>query len=388
MDKRSGRRLRFFSPDGTFEEAIAQFMKFALLAFVLASVSHLALALRYGSGNVLRLDGTPVGIFGSLALLAVLWKWPRRLRLVVVVAYASITVGLTLKLSLLVFMDGADLLTELLWMLPWLTISIVLSFILFSGRVASVLSTGVLAVWVVISGVYVTSNISSPQAQQALLFFSQADIAESVLIIFMGVFSRLLGLYLLSHKSAAHLEEMANTDFLLELPNRRSTQAALGRELQRSRQTETRLSIAMMDVDQFKQVNDRYGHDAGDAVLTTVTRIVRETIPSTCVFGRWGGDEFLFIAPQLPRDAVIAVVERVRGGVAEQCLNVGQVTVSFGIAESRVQDTVVTLLKRADGALYRAKELGRNRVEWEWDSDQTELASSVQREPSGSDYNV
>ncbi|WDL98316.1 GGDEF domain-containing protein [Alicyclobacillus sp. ALC3] len=388
MDKRSGRRLRFFSPDGTFEEAVARFMKFALGAFFLASVIHLLLALRYGSGNVLRLDGTPVGMFSSLALWVVLWKWPHRLRLVVVVAYVSITVGLTFKLSLLVFLDSADLLRELLWMLPWVTISIVFSFVLFSGRLATVLSVTVLAVWAAISGVYVVSDIANPQGQQALLFFSQADLAEFVLIVFMGVFSRLLGLYLLSHKSAAHLEEMANTDFLLELPNRRSTQAALGRELQRARQTENMLSIAMMDVDQFKQVNDRFGHDAGDAVLTTVTRIVRETIPPTCVFGRWGGDEFLFVVPQLPRDAVITLVESVRGKVAEQRFDVGQVTVSLGIAELRVEDTVVSLLKRADRALYRAKELGRNRVEWEWNSHATEFLPSVQREPSRSDYNV
>lgn len=160
------------------------------------------------------------------------------------------------------------------------------------------------------------------------------------------------------------LVEQATQDFLTGLPNRRGfAQLAevLARQARRQRQP---LSVALFDLDDFKGVNDRFGHATGDALLRDAARLAPALLRGTDVVARWGGEEFVVLLPHcdLTRAAVIA--EKLRHALgAHEFAGVGRVTASFGVAEARSGETLDALIGRADTALYRAKHSGKNRVE-------------------------
>ncbi len=127
-------------------------------------------------------------------------------------------------------------------------------------------------------------------------------------------------------------------------------------------------SLLMIDVDNFKKVNDEYGHPAGDAVLKELARIIKETVRTVDVVGRYGGEEFVAVLPHTAHELAVETAERVRRRIQEQVFLAGEskihVTVSVGVASypSAKVDSPSTLIREADQALYRAKEAGRDRV--------------------------
>lgn len=119
----------------------------------------------------------------------------------------------------------------------------------------------------------------------------------------------------------------------------------------------------MADIDKFKSVNDTYGHQVGDSVLSEIAEIMRQLVRDTDTQGRWGGEEFLVICSHVDLNGTYALAERMRSAVAEHSFSVvGQKTCSFGVASYRQGDTGENIVKRADVALYEAKHNGRNRV--------------------------
>ena len=119
----------------------------------------------------------------------------------------------------------------------------------------------------------------------------------------------------------------------------------------------------MLDMDHFKSMNDRYGHQTGDRVLIEISRRLQEGLPSTDVVARWGGEEFVILLRSCGLDDGLATGEKLRGQIADIVLvDVGQVTVSIGAAELQHDDTLDSWLARADEALYKAKRSGRNAV--------------------------
>jgi len=163
------------------------------------------------------------------------------------------------------------------------------------------------------------------------------------------------------------LKALTLRDPLTGIGNRRYMAERLREEVERARRVGTDFSLAMLDIDRFKQVNDTLGHDVGDAVLCAVAEAVRATLRDYDIFARWGGEEFLIALPESGIDAATSVCERVRAAVA--ALRVGQgegvisVTVSLGLTEYRPGETTADTLNRADAALRRAKAAGRNRIE-------------------------
>jgi len=120
----------------------------------------------------------------------------------------------------------------------------------------------------------------------------------------------------------------------------------------------------MYDLDNFKRVNDTYGHDAGDDVLQAVTSLVKENIRAVDVAARWGGEEFMVLMPQSDIQAARNAAEKLRLAIAGHRFDkIDRLTASFGVAAFEPRDDLNSLLKRVDDALYRAKELGRNCVE-------------------------
>lgn len=164
------------------------------------------------------------------------------------------------------------------------------------------------------------------------------------------------------------LREMADTDVLTGLPNRRSLLERASIEFQRARRYAGGLCVAMMDVDEFKSVNDRYGHAAGDAVLAGIAAACRAQMRTGVdVCGRIGGEEFALVLPQTAPDGARVLAERVRSAIAALGFEGGgrrfRVSVSLGVSCLAPGDASFdALLARADAALYAAKSGGRNCV--------------------------
>jgi diguanylate cyclase (GGDEF)-like protein len=162
----------------------------------------------------------------------------------------------------------------------------------------------------------------------------------------------------------ARLEILSTTDRLTGAFNRHKLDEVLQREMRRSERHGLDLSVAMLDIDHFKRVNDEFGHEAGDSVLQRIAGLVAGELRTSDVLVRWGGEEFLILAPHTHHRQGTQLAERVRRRVAEQQLPpVGRVTVSLGVAGLRPGESAEQLIARADAALYRAKEGGRDRVD-------------------------
>lgn len=158
--------------------------------------------------------------------------------------------------------------------------------------------------------------------------------------------------------------KQAVTDSLTGVANRRMFEQALENEIARARRHNMPFALVMYDVDHFKEVNDTHGHDVGDDVLKGITQTVQANIRTVDLLARWGGEEFVILSPQSSIDGASVMADKLRAAIAGQVFGrAGAVTASFGIAMYEPGDDVASLLKKADAALYRAKQNGRNRVE-------------------------
>ena len=177
------------------------------------------------------------------------------------------------------------------------------------------------------------------------------------------------------------LKELANTDSLTKLCNRRCMFEILTREKDRSLRTGKPLSLAMIDIDHFKNVNDTYGHSLGDKVLVEFANQLELSLRPYDQAARFGGEEFAMILPETSLEQAAQISERVRKEVSELSfadeLKDMHLTISIGVAPFPAPDidTLDDLIREADHALYRAKAAGRNRVElWQKKTKKTEIA--------------
>lgn len=169
----------------------------------------------------------------------------------------------------------------------------------------------------------------------------------------------------------ADLDSLANHDPLTGALNRRSFSLLAEKEIARSRRYSKPLSLLMMDLDKFKNINDRLGHDAGDALLCQFVTIAIRELRDEDVFCRFGGEEFIALLPNASAEQALIVTERLRASFAAESpetkirddIHFPSVTVSIGVAELGEGDDIESLLCRADTALYQAKRKGRNRCE-------------------------
>ncbi|THF62298.1 diguanylate cyclase [Pseudothauera nasutitermitis] len=166
-------------------------------------------------------------------------------------------------------------------------------------------------------------------------------------------------------RANAELAQAASTDRLTGLANRRRLEEGAEAEMARARRHLDPLSVVLFDIDWFKMVNDRHGHEAGDAVLREVAQRLGARVRASDLLARWGGEEFLLLASATGLAEALVLAEKMRRLIeGEPFPGVGSLTASFGVAEFKPGENFSTLTARADRALYRAKEGGRNRVEW------------------------
>lgn len=159
------------------------------------------------------------------------------------------------------------------------------------------------------------------------------------------------------------LQRLAATDTLTGLRNRRAVSAFTEMEIKRAERYGDALSLIMFDIDHFKRINDTFGHLVGDEVLILVAKLISERIRASEVLARWGGEEFILILPQTDMENAVHLAGELRTLMQAYVFpHVGIVTASFGVTQFSPGDSMDNLLHRADIALYRAKENGRNRV--------------------------
>jgi diguanylate cyclase (GGDEF)-like protein len=172
--------------------------------------------------------------------------------------------------------------------------------------------------------------------------------------------------YAMVLKSEVKLRDLATRDTLTGLFNRRHLIELAEQEIQRKSRTGAPLSLVIADIDEFKQINDQLGHDAGDQVLTRVSAIFRQRCRANDTVARWGGEEFLFLLPDTDSEAAADFAERVRAAVVDSRLEHGGrpigCSLSLGVATLGASEDLEDGVGRADRALYQSKSEGRNRV--------------------------
>ena len=179
--------------------------------------------------------------------------------------------------------------------------------------------------------------------------------------------AELIGAAIYNVELYQEMERRAKTDPLTALANRRAAEEALAHELDRCRRYGSNLTILMMDVDHLKMINDRHGHEAGDAVLRNLAATITETVRAVDVPGRWtGGDEFLVVLPDTSASQARRLAQRLLDRVQERPITCGRDCLvsglSVGLAQYHTGESMESLVHRADQAMYLAKQGGRSRI--------------------------
>ena len=160
------------------------------------------------------------------------------------------------------------------------------------------------------------------------------------------------------------LEEKAHRDNLTGINNRDSFEMLFSKEIKTARSNSASLSLVMLDIDNFKDINDTFGHQAGDNILIEIAHLIEKNIKPNDIFARWGGEEFVLLLPKTSLDGGFAFAQKLRDIIANHTFSYKEViTASFGVAELDIGDDKSTFFHKADKALYAAKTNGRNRVE-------------------------
>ncbi len=159
------------------------------------------------------------------------------------------------------------------------------------------------------------------------------------------------------------LELLAETDAMTGIYNRIKLDQILLTEIQRANRYKSSFSVILFDLDNFKEINDNYGHQVGDQVLSELARVIHQRVRNTDILGRWGGDEFMIISPEITLDDATLLAETIRITLASHDFGVNMsVTSSFGVTIWQLKDSYNALIDRVDKSLYKAKRNGKNQV--------------------------
>lgn len=238
---------------------------------------------------------------------------------------------------------------------PVLAALCVLSHIFFDPKPAGRLCALLIGAATVVALPMAASALRNPQAQFVLLGFLRME-------AFLVALAAWLYAIALVKDHLAEERVTSGTDALTGLLNRRGLFRAFDVEAERARRYGHPMALILFDLDHFKQINDRFGHASGDRVLRTVGEEIRRTLRPTDLMGRWGGEEFLILLPETELGPAVDVAERLRYLISGIRSEAGPLSASFGVAAFSETDNLGTLVRRADRALYEAKQTGRNRV--------------------------
>jgi diguanylate cyclase (GGDEF)-like protein len=247
-------------------------------------------------------------------------------------------------------------------MAVWIPAIFLLAFLVFGTRRGLQVSVLVYLGLVVVYGPTAVAVLRGRASDPSAIVAFTRTVSYLVLVPLMwALASRLEGL-VAERARAELLAELATTDSLTGIANRRLLEDELERMIAQAHRYGLPLSVVLMDLDHFKAVNDEHGHDIGDRVLVETVERVKASVRDADLFGRWGGEEFLLLAPHTDHEAACALAERCRAAIGRAPMEVGEVTASFGVATLDPADDARALFRRADLALYTAKQEGRDHV--------------------------
>ena len=320
---------------------------FLIMALVAAIGSLVFAGVSFRRGEVYWV---PLSIYGvtSLGLLYYMLRFPAALQSVI-----NIHVGLLFLAqcgTYLYMLDYQELYI-------WFVVFPMIYFFLLGHRWGLVLAIALGVFYVV--GYFIHPLIHHPP-QVGVDMLINAAIAYVVITFLTSVYARFVTI---RHEETSL---RADIDYLTGIYNRSAFQTHLDSEISRIQRLENKqhLSVLLFDIDNFKLINDKHGHTVGDEILKELCKLISANLRKHDTFARWGGEEFVIIAPNTDISGACRIAEKLRHEIAEHHFNrVGEITSSFGVTEYSDGELVRDLIHRADGALYRAKGSGKNRVE-------------------------
>lgn len=232
--------------------------------------------------------------------------------------------------------------------------------------ISGVKSACLVLVFIIIISHYISNTITRPifTLTRAMKKLGEGDFSRRLEVESRDELGKLTEYF---NKSVAILKQTrieSITDPLTKIYNRLKFNEELEKEIDRVKRNLVTFSIIMFDVDYFKNINDKYGHEVGDQVLRELSALVKKSVRITDTLARWGGEEFILLAPCTPVDGALSLAEKIRKTVAGYSFGIAErVTCSFGVAEYEFQESQDSLKHRVDAALYKAKDKGRNNVQ-------------------------
>lgn len=234
---------------------------------------------------------------------------------------------------------------------------------IFPQRRGLMWASGLYAASLAAVGSHLIVRVQQGESAALASVIGQAYIVGGMLLCFLYILARYRDHVQRISLHTELLEQLAYIDALTGLPNRRRMDIQAHAQIELAKRYATPFCVALLDIDRFKHVNDTLGHMAGDLALARVASVARSALRTTDVIGRWGGEEFLLLMPQTGIEEGQAAVERIRLAIEERAGDERlPITVSCGVTSYAGGDTTISLIQRADLALYRAKAAGRNQV--------------------------
>ncbi len=326
---------------------------YALYAAILGSGGSLVLATLAGQNGWIEYTMLPVILLVSIATQVLLWQNRLSVRTVEVffalsLAAYQITSLISYALSGAMYQNGFSS-TAL-----WFPLFYPIAFMIFKTRTAMRVSLAYYLVALAFGLIGLALHgPPNPNVSNSLMQFYVAN--PAYLLLFY--------VYIQWRKEYTSMRYMAHTDTLTGLPNRRQMQQLLQNELARANRYTAPFAVLLVDLDFFKEVNDQFGHAVGDEVLKEVGLRLSKALRVPDTLARWGGEEFMVLAPATSDPQACELAERLAQVVRETpFIGKIQLTTSIGVACHRPGDTSEDMINRADRALYRAKHLGRNSV--------------------------
>lgn len=272
-------------------------------------------------------------------------------------AWTTLTYGL--------YLGGGDAAAAegVLTILHWVPVLYVFAFMVFDGPRAIWGAGGLFSSVVLLTVPHAWFGLGTSAGPLTPTYLVQVLVAHVVTLVALSFFASLQRGLAAWRDTAQEMHTLAHTDALTGLANRRGAQEVLVREVARAERYRRELAVLMLDIDRFKVLNDGFGHPLGDRVLVALAERLRTNVRASDLVARWGGEEFVVVAPETPMPYSQQLAELLRSHVEKDpFLDGHRVTISIGVTSFREGDDVDALVARSDAALYRAKAAGRNRV--------------------------
>jgi diguanylate cyclase (GGDEF)-like protein len=312
------------------------------------------------------LDGVayPLMLLVFLSSLIMVYIRPRLLTIAERASFWVFAIYATAQLQgIIIDIQSPKAIYSLATILQWFPLVYTAAFIFFNTRQAVTISGLIYASMLIPIIVKLVGNIDALITNDSYPLLLNLLSSHPAYVITLSGITMLKDHLVQVGADARLMRDAANIDYLTGVANRRASVEELQAALAAQQRSGEVLSVLLIDIDHFKQVNDRFGHDVGDKVLIDLAVALREQLDAACALGRWGGEEFIIIARGLGRAEAAQLAERLRLFIMQRPTpQSAPITLSLGVAAARPQDTPESLVKRADDALYEAKRRGRNQV--------------------------